>query len=529
MDAHPDSPPLDLLFENGTILDGTGGPPRGGAVGVAKGRLHLGEPRPAARRLDVTGLVVAPGFIDIHAHTDFQPYVDPLGSSKAFDGVTLEVSGNCGFSAFPFDPDTLARERALLAPFGATIDWNDFTSYKQRIEAAGTGIHRALLVGHGNLRKAVVGYENREPTPVELERMKGLLAELLDQGAAGFSTGLIYPPGCYARTEEIIELAKVVASRDKLYTSHIRGEGDNLLKSIEEVLVTAVESGARTQISHLKAAGPKNWHKMDAAIEKIQAVRARGYRVMADRYPYTATNTYLDTCLRAWTYEGGPEAELRRLADGGTRERILKEMREDYPPEHFANIMIASVSTTAAKPFEGRTVADIAAERHADPYETLLRILEIGAGNVSAIFHTLNEEIMRRVLALDFVMVASDATAQTPHPPYIEGMPHPRSYGTFSRVLGPLSRDEGLLPLAVAVSKMTGMPALQLGLKQRGLVADGYCADLAVFDPAQMTDRATYREPHRYSSGLVHLVVNGQLIIEEGVWNGKRPGEIIAA
>ena len=522
---------VDLLIENGTIVDGTGAPRRAGSVGVRGERLVLpppGAPVHAKKKVDAKGLVVAPGFIDIHSHTDFWPAVDPFASSKAHDGVTMEVSGNCGFSAFPMDDATRERENRVLAPFGAKVDWDDFTGYRRSVEGSGTGIHRALLVGHGNLRKYVVGYDDREPTRVELERMKSVLGDLLDQGACGFTTGLIYPPGCFAKTPEIVELARVAQSRGKIYASHIRGEGANLIPAIDEVLTIAQESGARTQVSHLKASGPKNWFKIDAVLEKIDAVRAKGFPVMADRYPYTATNTSLDTCLRAWAYEGGNAAMVARIRDAGVRARMLAEMREDYPTEHFKNVMVSSVLLERGKKYEGRTVADVAAERKLPPHETLLDILEECDGDVSAIFFTLKEEIMRRVLSLDYVMVASDGTAQVAHAPHIEGMPHPRSYGTFTKVLGTLSRDEKLFPLEVAVAKMTGMPARQLGFGDRGVVADGCFADLAIFDPVAVQDRSTYQQPHQYSSGVVHLIVNGTPVIENAKLTGARPGRVVS-
>lgn len=520
---------VDVLIDGGTIVDGTGAPGRAGAVGIKGGRLVLpraGETVTARKTVDARGLTVAPGFIDIHSHTDYWPHVDPWAKSKAFDGVTMEVSGNCGFSAFPLDEATRERENRMLAPFGAKIDWDDFTGYRKSVEGAGTGIHRALLVGHGNLRKYVVGYEDRAPTAAELDRMKGVLGDLLDQGAIGFTTGLIYPPGCFAKTPEIVELARVARSRDKIYASHIRGEGNNLIPAIDEVLTIAMESGARTQISHLKASGPRNWFKIDEVLEKIAAVKDKGYPVMADRYPYTATNTSLDTCLKAWAYEGGPAAMLARIADPVQRVRILKDMAEDYPRDHFKNVMVSSVLEPAGKKYEGRTIADIAGER--DPYETLLDVLTECGGDVSAIFFTLNEEIMKRVLKLDYVMVASDGTAQVAEAPHIEGMPHPRAYGTFCKAVGPLVRDAKLFPLETAVAKMTGMPARQLGFTDRGLVADGYHADLAIFDARTVADRSTFQKPHQYSTGMVHLLVNGTLVIEAGRLTQARPGKVVS-
>ncbi|MBI4864394.1 MAG: amidohydrolase family protein [Candidatus Riflebacteria bacterium] len=395
------------------------------------------------------------------------------------------------------------------------------------MEHVGTGIHRASLVGHGNLRKLVVGYENRPATDAELAEMGRILGELLDQGALGLSTGLIYPPGCFAGTGELVALAGVAASRGKIYTSHIRGEGRNLLGAIDEVLHIAVEAGVRTQVSHLKASGPANWHKIDEALAKIEAVRSRGFEVMADRYPYTATNTGLDTVFRDWVHEGGSEAMLSRIVDASVRGRILEELGEDYPADRLSRVMISSIPDGPGKELEGRLVTAVARERGLDPHEAVLWILSTCRGEASAIFFSLSEEIMRRVLSLGWVMVATDATAQVAHPPHIEGFPHPRGYGTFSKVLGRFCREERLFPLETAIHKMTGLPARQLGLARRGTVAEGHHADLVVFDPATIRDESTYEAPHHYSSGITHVLVAGRVVLENGHLTGERPGRVL--
>lgn len=520
----------DRVFVGGVVHDGTGSPGVPGSVAVKNGRLHrlpAGAKVDANHVHDVTGQVVAPGFIDVHSHTDFNPFVDPVGMSKAFDGVTLEISGNCGFSAIPFDVHTREEEHRRFRRYGTRFDWEDMTGYREAVERSGTSIHRGMLVGHGNLRTFVMGQDARAPTAAEMDRMKGVLGDLLDQGALGFSSGLIYPPGCFAETSELVELAKVVAGRGKIYTSHIRGEGDNLEPAIDEALTICEQSGVRTQISHLKTSGARNWHKMDRVLARIESFIERGLPVMADRYPYTATNTFLYTLFRKWVYDGGIAAQMARLQDPSIRVRVLDEMAQDYTTDYYGKILVSSTRMEGAGAVVGKTLEKIAGERGVDPRELAIDLFLQSQGDLFVIYFNLSEENLRKVLTKDWVMVASDGTAQIPEGEVFEGSPHPRAYGTFSRTLGHFVREAGIMSLETGIAKMTGMPARHFDLKDRGFVKDGYWADLTIFDPVRIKDLSTFEKPHQLSAGVEWLVVAGEPVIARGRLTDARPGAVI--
>ncbi|MBI4870360.1 MAG: D-aminoacylase [Candidatus Riflebacteria bacterium] len=521
---------FDLLFRNALLVDGTGAPPRPADVGVEKGRIAAVGDRlasEAATVVELDGLVLAPGFIDLHTHSDYWHLVEPFSLSKLHEGVTTDVSGNCGFSPFPLDETARAREAARWKPLGVTVDWSDFASYRRRCEQVGLGINHAFFVGHGALRAHVVGHVDRPATASELGRMKELLARELNAGAIGLSTGLIYAPGCFAGREEIASLCEVVVRRGGLYASHIRGEGATLLEAIQEALWICQESGVRTQISHLKASRPQNWPKLDRALALIEYAQSEGLPVMADRYPYEATSAGVDQLLPEWAYEGGLQAELARLDEPRAVHRIREEMAHKFDADYYSRVQIADA---AGHPeLNGRRLDEFAAERGLEPDLAVFELLRLTQGRCECVYFVLSEQNMRRVLSREYVMVASDAEARATVGPASQGLPHPRAYGTFARVLGRLSRDEGLFPLEEAVRKMTSLSADQLGLTDRGRIAPGLAADLASFDPARILDRATYTDPHRYSEGVVHVVVNGRLVLRDGQPTGERPGRILTA
>lgn len=520
---------IDHLFRNATVIDGSGQRAWRGDVGVSAGRISaVGSSldESAEHEHDLEGLVLAPGFIDIHTHTDYIQFAEPRSLSKLRDGVTTEVSGNCGFSAFPLSEELRKRESERWNPVGVQVDWTDFRGYKQRLEARGTAINRLFYVGHGFLRACVVGQGNRLATEVEMTRMKQLLAREMDAGAIGLSTGLIYSPGCYAKRDELAELCGVVAKRGGLYASHMRGEGATLLDAIEETLWICQESGVRTQISHLKASRPENWPKLDRAFAMIEYARSEGLPVMADRYPYDATSTGLDQLLPDWAYEGGVEAELKRLREPSSVEKILASMATRFDDDYYGRVLIAGAE--GRPELDGRRLTEVAAERGLDPARAAVQVLLETRGQCECVFFVLSEQNMRRVLSKDYVMVASDAESRATEGPASAGKPHPRAYGTFARVLGRLSRDEGLLPLELAVHKMTALPARQLGLADRGVVASGMVADLTVFDPERVLDRATYVEPHHYSDGIVHVMVGGRFALESGKVTEELPGRVLS-
>lgn len=516
---------MDLLLKGATVVDGLGGPRRRENVGLVDGAIaYLGEDCPAATRsLDLEGLVLAPGFLDIHAHSDYEPLLDPYGYSKVHDGVTLEVTGNCGMSPFPLS-DREASEEGAAHP-DLAVDWRDMEPYLARLRARGMGLCRAYLVGHGTLRGRVVGYQDRRPTPAELAEMQRLLRHCLRAGAVGLSTGLIYAPGLFADVDEVAALCQVVAEEDKLYASHIRGEGDTLLEAIEEVLEVARRSGVRTQVSHLKASKPENWPKLDTAIAMIEVARDEGYDVMADRYPYTATSTGLHAVLPEWALEGGREALVARCRPGDpARARILEYLRGRHPPPYWERVQIASLGAAPDRSGEGKRVHEIAAGRGAGEPETALDLIVESQDQASAVYHVLDEEGLRRVLRLPWVMIGSDGCARAVDGPTATGRPHPRSFGTFARVLGHYVRDQGVLSLEAAVQKMTSLPADRIGCPDLGRLAVGARADLVAFDPDRVRDVSTFEAPFAYSEGFEHLWLRGTAVLESGRHTGALAG-----
>lgn len=516
---------MDLLLEGARVVDGLGGPAREVHVGVAGERIvHVGPERPeATATVDLAGLVLAPGFVDIHAHTDYLPLLDPYGHSKVRDGVALEVTGNCGMSPFPLC-DAEAADEARAHP-GLEVDWREMGPYLERLRGKGMGLGRAFLVGHGTLRAAVMGYAARAPRPEELAEMQRRLDEALAAGAAGFSTGLIYAPGLYADVAEVAALCEVVARHDKLYASHIRGEGDTLLEAIDEVLEVARRSRVRTQVSHLKASKPQNWHKLPEAVARIQAARDEGLDVMADRYPYTATSTGLHAVLPEWAHDGGRDALVDRCRAGSPdRERILEYLRGKHPAPYWQMVQICSVGDAEDRSPEGKRVDAIAAGRGTQPHETALDLIVESHDHVACVFHVLDEDNLRSVLTLPWVMIGSDGCARAVDGPGAVGRPHPRAFGTFARVLGRYVREAGLLTLEEGVRKMTALPADRIGCRDRGRITEGAVADLVAFDPATIADRATFAEPFAYSAGIHHMWIAGQRVLADGEHTGVLAG-----
>jgi len=497
-------PAFDCVIRGGRVIDGTGGPEQSldiGILGDTIRALDRIDPEQARSVIDARGLCVAPGFIDIHTHSDGDIFEYPDDESRVFQGVTTEVTGNCGGSAAP-------GER-----------WGSVSAYFRALEMRAVATNQVLLLGQGTLRKAVAGLENRALTPSELERVLRMLEQGLEQGAAGLSTGLEYTPGRYTPTEELIALARVLARRGKLYASHIRNEEAGLQESIAEALAIGRESGARVQISHLKAAGRPNWPKQAAAIAAIERARESGLDVLADAYPYTAYSTGLSIFLSDATREGGRDAILGRLADPAQRERIRAELgpRIASDPGEYELVVVA-----------GRDLASIARERQVEPAEALLQLLEEGGTDVGFVGHAMSEENVVRVLTHPLVMVGSDGYALAPRGKALEGKPHPRSYGTFARVLQKYVREERVLDLRTAVHKMSGMPAAQLRLADRGRIARGLKADLVLFDAARVKDESSFEDPHHLASGFAHVLVNGVAVIADGQSTGERPGRALS-
>src|SRR6266404_4628404 len=452
--------------------------------------------------------------------------------SKIRQGVTTEVVGNCGFSPAPVSAEFREDLRgfALYVPKGMTFEWPTFADYLRAFDADGTALNVVHLVGHGTLRIAAMGFARRAPSSGELTRMQRLMSEAMEAGAWGLSTGLIYAPGSYAETEEIVAVARAAARHRGLYASHIRGEGATLLDAVSEAIRVGREAAMPVQVSHVKAAGRPNWGNVPRALALIDAARAEGLDVRADVYPYTASSTTLRTLLPDWALEGGIDAMLKRLADPAERARVRAAVEAPSAESlvnrvGWENVMISY--SPKRKDAEGRRLSEIARARGMDPIEAAIELIVEESGKAYMILFQLDEADLRAALVHPHVMIGSDGSALAPYGPLGEGKPHPRSYGTFPRVLGEYAREQRTLPLATAVHKMTGLPAARLGLRDRGVVRPGARADLVVFDARRVADRATYEDPHRYPEGIEHVVVNGRFVVKNGEHTGSLPGKVL--
>ena len=518
---------FDLLIQNGRVLDGTGAAAVSADIGISGDRITAtGDLSGAEARhvMDAAGQMVCPGFIDVHSHSDAYLLVEPRASSKVFQGITTEVCGNCGASAAPRLGDAKLPSDWQDKPFPGT--WKTVAEYRILFEQVQPAVNEALLIGHNTLHRGVCGYEPRGAAPDELKKMCKALEQALDEGGCGLSTGLIYPPASAVPADEIISLAKICAAKEKIYTSHMRSEGTRLLEAIDETLDTGRRSGVRLQISHLKTSGPKNWHKLEAALEKIEAARAEGLEVAADRYPYTAACTDLDIILPSWALYDGKEAVLARLRDPATRNRIRTEILEERGEFGFSTVMIGSVENPLFKPFRGMKADEAAAKLGIETVDALLQIIEKDELRTGAFFFGMSEENMWRVLAQPWVMPGSDASLRAPDGMLSRDYPHPRAYGTFTRILR-AALDGKTSPLPETVRKMTSLPAAHFRLKNRGTLKPGNFADVAVFDPEKIQEKTGYQNPHRLSEGITALIVNGALTLENGKLTGKRHGRFL--
>ncbi|NVN89125.1 MAG: D-aminoacylase [Desulfuromonadales bacterium] len=523
------------LFRGASLIDGSGSPPCRADVAVAGGRIAAVGPDlagTAERVVNADGLALAPGFIDIHGHSDMTLFKHPLLESKLFQGVTTEVIGNCGLGLFPVrkgNGQELADYLGLhdFSLPGEGICWNDLAGYAGRVERNGLGIHVAPLVGHAPLRIAAMGMEERSPTAAELERMQHMLAEALRQGAWGMSTGLIYPPGSYAATEELISLAGILARHGALYSSHIRGESEELVRALDEAIAIGMASGARVQVSHLKALGSSNRGQGKELLARLARARATGVDLGADQYPYHASATTLTAMVPQWAHAGGVQALLGRLADPTLWEELQGRIGSEMARREGAGgIMVTGCRTERNQRLSGETVARIADEWGCLPEAAVMRLILEEEGRVGAMFFSMAEEDVATILADPLVAVGSDGHGLNAAREAGDTT-HPRSYGTFPRVLGRYVREEKLLSLASAIHKMTLLPARRLGFRNRGLVAPGYAADLVFFDPLTVADLSTYADPHRYASGIIHLLVDGRPVVWDGTLTGERPGRVL--
>jgi N-acyl-D-amino-acid deacylase len=526
------APSFDLVIRGAQVLDGTGVAAYPADVGVVGDRITaIGEiaAEQGRRVIDAARLHVCPGFIDIHSHSDAAILLYPTADSRVRQGVTTEVTGNCGGSAAPLSDARADATQRSYARQGIDARWTGVASYYDVLEKSGISINQALLVGQGTIRTNAIGNVDRRLTPDELAAVVRAVDEAMDEGAFGLSTGLEYTPGRYTPTEEIVAMARVVSRRGGLYASHIRNEEAALLEAVDEAISVGRQSGARVQISHLKAAGRRNWGKQQGALDLIASARRDGIEVLADVYPYTAYSTGLAILLSAAALEGGTAEMMARFKDPAWRQRMRTEVEAQMAQElgDYALIVIAGVKSRANQALLGKNVKEIAAAWGIEPVDAVLRLLEEEEGNVDIIGHGMSPENVEMVLRHPLVMVGSDGTAMAPVGLAAETRPHPRSYGTFARVLAYYVRERRALDLPQAVRKMTSMAADQVGLSDRGRIARGKKADLVVFDAARVKDEATFERPHQFASGIPYVVVNGMVVVDNGKHTGAKPGRAL--
>ena len=521
---------LDYLIVNAVVFDGSGDDGKEVNVGISSDIIAwIGTDTPPSKNIiDAKGYILSPGFIDTHTHSEFTLLADGRAESKITQGITTEINGNCGLSASPLLGE--AYEHRLSELKNLDIDkhkWQNFRQFSQLLIKQGIALNFATLIGQGNIRASVMGYSSKEPSKDEKSKMKELIKEESDF-IKGLSTGLIYPPGVFTKTDEIIELMGYLHSinPDAVYASHIRSEGKELVEAITEAIEIGRKSGTPTHISHIKTAGKDNWFKIGKVISLIEEGHIEGLDITCDRYPYTASCTDLDTILPAWTYDGGTGQELKRLQSPEIRERIKAEIG-DRGDDYWKGVMVSSVSNPINAWMSGERLFDIAQRLNKSTFDALFDIIISENAQTGAIFFSMNDDNLRRFLKLPFLMIGSDSSARSLTRTNINGLPHPRAFGTFSRFLSRYVRDEGVLSLSRAINKITLMPAKRFKLLNRGLIKVGYFADLTIFDYSKIADLATYKDPFQKSIGVSHVFVNGVPALWEGQITGKLGGRIV--
>lgn len=516
----------DLAILNATVIDGTGRPPRIADVGIRGDRIeHVGHVSSFAKQvIDAHGKVLAPGFVDIHGHSDYSLLSDPLARSKLHQGVTTEVEGNCGYHAAPvFGQVARERVRDHLEASGLVVDWTDTPQYLARLAEARPSINYARQIGYNTLRSAVTDDKATGLSPAERDRMRALVRREFELGALGLSYGLAYAPACFSMTEELVDVAEEAAAADGFISIHIRNEGDTLLESLEEALDIGRASHARVHISHLKTFGRSNWGKLEAAVTLLDAARARGLDVTVDRYPHLAMNTQLKFMLPVWVLEGGVEATKARLTDPASRERIVCELRSlDWEPRE---VLVALVGRPENKHLEGKFLD--AAAAGCDPWEVACQLLAEEGDNAFGTFFGMNGENLDRILALDYAMVASDASVQAIEKLLGGGAPHPRCFDTFPYFLAEWAIARPVISLVEAIRKITSFPAHRAGLVDRGVIGEGSFADLVVLDLDALRPALSYEHPIRFPTGIDSVVVNGALALRGGRHLETRTGRLL--
>src|SRR6266545_1588849 len=526
----------DVVVRGGTIYDGTGGAPFDSDVAIDGDHIvAIGAvPEPGAIELDARGLAVAPGLINMLSWATTSLIADGRSQSDIRQGVTLEIFGE-GWSLGPVN-DTMRREQIeQQGDIKYDIPWTTLAEALGTIAARGISPNIAPFVGAATVRIHELAHEDRRPTSDELGRMRGLVDAAMRDGALGVGSALIYSPATYADTDELVALAEAARRHGGMYISHIRSEGNRLVEAVDEVIEIARRAKVPVEIYHLKQAGRSNWTKLDTVIDRVERARADGLAVTADMYPYEAGATGLSSCFPPWAHEGGLRATLARLCDGGQRRRIRDEMSRpgaDWENLYEAagtpdGVVLVSFKNERLKPLTGRTLGEVAAQRGADPRDVAMDLVLEDESRVGMVIFMAAPENLRREVALPWMSFGSDAGSIAPEGVFLKSQPHPRAYGTFARVLGRFVREEKAAPLEDVIRRMTGFPATNLKLDRRGLLRLGHFADVTVFDPETVRDHATYAEPHRYATGIAHVLVNGTPVLRDGEHTGARPGRVV--
>ncbi|MBI3112862.1 MAG: D-aminoacylase [Ignavibacteriales bacterium] len=527
----------DVVIRNGTLYDGSGTAPTVGDLAINGDRIEaIGkwENVRGKTEIDATGLAVAPGFINMLSWATESLIEDGKSQSDIRQGVTLEVFGE-GWSMGPLN-DAMKKEMVeQQGDIKFPVEWTTLGEYLDYLEKRSIATNVASFVGATTVRIHELGFEDRPPNPEELERMRGLVKQAMEEGALGVGSSLIYAPAFYAKTPELIELCKVAASYGGTYISHMRSEGNRLLEAVDELIVIAREANIPAEIYHLKAAGQPNWGKMDAVIQKVDAARAQGLKITADMYTYTAGATGLDAAMPPWVQEGGLKEWIKRLKDPAIRVRVKREMTT--PTDAWENLYLAAGSAKnvllvgfkqdSLKYLTGKSLAEVAALRGKSVEETAMDLVIDDDTRVGTVYFLMSEENVAKQIALPWVGFGSDAESLAPEGAFLKSNPHPRGYGNFARLLGKYVREEKIIPLEEAVRRLTTLPAGNLGIKERGALVPGYYADVVVFDPNMIADHATFDKPHQYATGMVHVFVNGKQVLKEGEHTGTKPGRVV--
>ena len=528
---------FDVIIRGGTVYDGTGAEPRQIDVAIRGDRIaELGDFKSAKAKtiVDAKGLAVAPGFINMLSWSTESLIQDGRSQSEIRQGVTTEIMGE-GESMGPVNDRVREHMLSAQADIKYDIRWNTLAEYLQYLEKRGISCNVASFIGATTIREYVIGFEDKPPTPEQLDQMRDLVRKEMEAGALGIGTSLIYPPAFYAKTDELIELCKVAANYQGKYISHMRSEGNQLFEALDELLRIAREANIPAEIYHIKAAGQKNWSKEDELLARIERAQKEGLNVRADMYTYTAAGTGLDACLPPWTENGGYPALFKRLRDPVTREKIKAEVKIDS--DKWENLYLAAGSpdkillvgfkSDKLKPLTGKTLAEVAKMRGKDPIDTMMDLIAEDESRIGTIYFIMSEDNVKKELAKPWISFGSDEASQAPEPPFTKSNPHPRAYGNFARVLGKYVRDEKVVPMTEAIRRLSGLPATNLGLDHRGFLEEGMFADVVVFDPATIVDRATFDKPHQYAIGMKHVFVNGVQVIKDGEHTGAKPGRAL--